>query len=45
MTKTPQTRPKTDWKTLKATGTGQSKPTFVPPTKEKLAQTKKKWDL
>ena len=45
MTKTPQTRPKTSWKILKATGTVQYKPTFAPPTKEKLAQTKKKWDL
>ena len=26
-------------------GTVQSNPTFAPPTKEKLAQTKKKWDL
>ena len=45
MTKTPQTRPKTNWKILKATGTVQSNPTFAPPTKDKLAQTKKKWDL
>ena len=45
MTKTPQTRPKTNWKILKATGTVQYKPTYARPTKEKLAQTKKKWGL
>ena len=45
MTKKPGTRPKTNWKILKATGIVQSKPIFAPPTKEKLAQTKKKWDL
>ena len=45
MTKTPRTRPKMNWEILKATGTVQYKPTYARPTKEKLVQTKKKWDL
>ena len=45
MTKTLRTRPEANWKILKATGTVQYKPTFARPAKEKLVETKMKWNL